>query len=53
MVPPHHEQEELPRYLSPDEKKGVLQRRRKSMGWSRFIVRAYVNVTRFSIEGTD
>lgn len=39
--------------LSPDEKKAVLERLTQVDGFERFIARAYVNVKRFSIEGTD
>ncbi|MEO6445576.1 MAG: 2-oxoglutarate dehydrogenase E1 component [Gemmatimonadaceae bacterium] len=39
--------------LSPEEKTAVLQRLTEVDGLERFIARAYVNVKRFSIEGTD
>ncbi len=47
------EGDELRRYLTPDEKKHVLRRLTEVDGLERFIGRAYVNVKRFSIEGTD
>jgi 2-oxoglutarate dehydrogenase E1 component len=40
-------------HLTPDEKKAVLHRLTQVDGLERFIGRAYVNVKRFSIEGTD
>ncbi len=39
--------------LTADEKKAVLERLTEVDGFERFIARAYVNVKRFSIEGTD
>ncbi|MFP5353635.1 MAG: 2-oxoglutarate dehydrogenase E1 component [Gemmatimonadota bacterium] len=39
--------------LTSDEKKAVLERLTQVDGFERFIARAYVNVKRFSIEGTD
>ncbi|MGH7709811.1 MAG: thiamine pyrophosphate-dependent enzyme, partial [Gemmatimonadaceae bacterium] len=47
------EQEEIPRYLTPDEKRAMLTRLSEVDGLERFIARTYVNVKRFSIEGTD
>ncbi|MGQ0537854.1 MAG: 2-oxoglutarate dehydrogenase E1 component [Gemmatimonadaceae bacterium] len=44
---------EIPRYLTDDEKRAVLVRLTEVDGFERFIARAYVNVKRFSIEGTD
>lgn len=43
----------LRRFLTADEKKAVLRRLTEVDGLERFIGRAYVNVKRFSIEGTD
>jgi 2-oxoglutarate dehydrogenase E1 component len=43
----------LPRALEPEEKRQVLARLTEVDGLERFIGRAYVNVKRFSIEGTD
>ncbi|HSA57668.1 MAG TPA: 2-oxoglutarate dehydrogenase E1 component, partial [Gemmatimonadaceae bacterium] len=47
------EQEELRRFLTPDEKRMLLRRLTEVDALERFIHRAYVNVKRFSIEGTD
>ena len=47
------EGDELPRMLGAEEKKRLLQRLTEVDGLERFIARAYVNVKRFSIEGTD
>jgi 2-oxoglutarate dehydrogenase E1 component len=47
------ENEEIPRYLTPDEQRAMLQRLTEVDGLERFIARAYVNVKRFSIEGND
>ncbi|MFN8581224.1 MAG: 2-oxoglutarate dehydrogenase E1 component [Gemmatimonadaceae bacterium] len=47
------EGDQLRRYLTPDEKKAVLRRLTEVDGLERFIGRTYVNVKRFSIEGTD
>ena len=47
------EQERLPRYLTPEEKRAVLDRLSAVDGLERFIGRAWVNMKRFSIEGTD
>ncbi|HEX7121267.1 MAG TPA: thiamine pyrophosphate-dependent enzyme, partial [Gemmatimonadaceae bacterium] len=47
------EQEQLRRQLTPDEKRTLLRRLTEVDGLERFIHRAYVNVKRFSIEGTD
>jgi len=44
---------ELALALSPEEKRAVLERLTEVDGLERFIARAYVNVKRFSIEGTD
>ena len=45
--------EELTRPLTPDEKRGVLDRLSEVDGLERFIGRAYQGKKRFSIEGTD
>jgi 2-oxoglutarate dehydrogenase E1 component len=45
--------EELTRPLTPDEKRAVLRRLTEVDGLERFIARAYPNVKRFGIEGTD
>jgi 2-oxoglutarate dehydrogenase E1 component len=47
------EQERLARYLTPEEKRTVLRRLSEVDGLERFIGRAWVNMKRFSIEGTD
>jgi 2-oxoglutarate dehydrogenase E1 component len=47
------EGDQLPRFLSDDEKRALLRRLSEVEGLERFIGRAYVNVKRFSIEGTD
>jgi len=47
------EQERLPRHLTPDEKRAILERLSEVDGLERFIGRAWVNMKRFSIEGTD
>ncbi len=47
------EGEELRRFLTPDEKRALLRRLTEVDGLERFIHRTYVNVKRFSIEGTD
>ncbi len=47
------EQERLPRHLTPEEKRAVLVRLSEVDGLERFIGRAWVNMKRFSIEGTD
>ena len=47
------EGEEVPKALTPDEKRRMLERLTEVDGLERFIARAYVNVKRFSIEGTD
>jgi 2-oxoglutarate dehydrogenase E1 component len=47
------EQEELRRNLSPDEQRTLLRRLTEVDALERFIHRKYVNVKRFSIEGTD
>ncbi|HJU74058.1 MAG TPA: 2-oxoglutarate dehydrogenase E1 component [Gemmatimonadaceae bacterium] len=47
------EQEELPRYLTDEEKTALLMRLSEVEGLERFIARTYVNVKRFSIEGND
>jgi 2-oxoglutarate dehydrogenase E1 component len=47
------EREELRRTLSDDEKRTLLRRLTEVDGLERFIHRKYVNVKRFSIEGTD
>jgi 2-oxoglutarate dehydrogenase E1 component len=47
------ENEELPRHLSPDEQRTLLRRLTEVDALERFIARKYVNVKRFSIEGTD
>ncbi len=47
------EHEEIPRYLTKDEKRAMLQRLSEVDGLERYIARAYVNVKRFSIEGND
>lgn len=47
------EQEELPRYLTREEKRAMLTRLSEVDGLERYIARAYVNVKRFSIEGND
>ncbi|MBV6521660.1 MAG: 2-oxoglutarate dehydrogenase E1 component [Gemmatimonadaceae bacterium] len=47
------EGDQLQRHLTLDEKKAILRRLTEVDGLERFIGRAYVNVKRFSIEGTD
>ena len=47
------EHEHLSRYLTPEEKRAVLHRLSEVDGLERFIGRAWVNMKRFSIEGTD
>jgi len=47
------EQEGLRRQLSPDEQRTLLRRLTEVDALERFIHRKYVNVKRFSIEGTD
>jgi 2-oxoglutarate dehydrogenase E1 component len=47
------EQEGLRRTLSPDEQRTLLRRLTEVDALERFIHRKYVNVKRFSIEGTD
>ena len=47
------EEERLPRHLTAEEKRAVLQRLSEVDGLERFIGRAWVNMKRFSIEGTD
>jgi len=47
------EGEQLRRLLTPEEKKTLLRRLTEVDGLERFIHRKYVNVKRFSIEGTD
>src|SRR5687767_7919321 len=47
------EQQRLARYLTPDEKRAALERLSAVDGLERFIGRAWVNMKRFSIEGTD
>jgi 2-oxoglutarate dehydrogenase E1 component len=47
------EHEHLARYLTPEEKRTVLRRLSEVDGLERFIGRAWVNMKRFSIEGTD
>ena len=47
------EHEHLARYLTPEEKRDVLHRLSEVDGLERFIGRAWVNMKRFSIEGTD
>jgi 2-oxoglutarate dehydrogenase E1 component len=47
------EHEGVPRLLSDDEKRGILRRLTEVDGLERFIGRAWVNMKRFSIEGTD
>jgi 2-oxoglutarate dehydrogenase E1 component len=47
------EQDELRRQLSPDEQRTLLRRLTEVDVLERFIHRKYVNVKRFSIEGTD
>ena len=47
------EHERLARYLTPEEKRAVLRRLSEVDGLERFIGRAWVNMKRFSIEGTD
>lgn len=44
---------EIPKTLSTEEKRALLERLTEVDGLERFIARAYVNVKRFSIEGTD
>lgn len=44
---------QLRRLLTPDEKRTLLRRLTEVDGLERFIHRQYVNVKRFSIEGTD
>jgi 2-oxoglutarate dehydrogenase E1 component len=43
----------LPRQLTPEEKRAVLRRLSEVDGLERFLGRAWVNMKRFSIEGTD
>ncbi|HXB26083.1 MAG TPA: 2-oxoglutarate dehydrogenase E1 component [Gemmatimonadaceae bacterium] len=45
--------EELTKPLTPDEKRSLLRRLTEVDGLERFIARAYPNVKRFGIEGTD
>jgi 2-oxoglutarate dehydrogenase E1 component len=47
------EHERLARYLTPEEKRATLERLSAVDGLERFIGRAWVNMKRFSIEGTD
>ena len=47
------EREELRRKLSPEEQRTLLRRLTEVDALERFIHRKYVNVKRFSIEGTD
>jgi 2-oxoglutarate dehydrogenase E1 component len=47
------EHERLARYLTPEEKRTFLARLSEVDGLERFIGRAWVNMKRFSIEGTD
>ncbi|HUQ81434.1 MAG TPA: 2-oxoglutarate dehydrogenase E1 component, partial [Gemmatimonadaceae bacterium] len=47
------EQERLARYLTAEEKREALERLSAVDGLERFIGRAWVNMKRFSIEGTD
>src|SRR5215207_7304683 len=47
------ENERLARHLTPEEKRAVLERLSAVDGLERFIGRAWVNMKRFSIEGTD
>jgi len=47
------EGDEVPRTISREEKRAQLERLTEVDGLERFIARAYVNVKRFSIEGTD
>ena len=47
------EHERLPRHLTPEEKRAVLERLSEVDGLERFIGRAWVNMKRFSIEGND
>ncbi|HEX5073487.1 MAG TPA: 2-oxoglutarate dehydrogenase E1 component [Gemmatimonadaceae bacterium] len=47
------EHERLARYLTPEEKRTALRRLTEVDGLERFIGRAWVNMKRFSIEGTD
>ena len=47
------EHEHLARYLTPEEKRAILHRLSEVDGLERFIGRAWVNMKRFSIEGTD
>ncbi len=47
------EREALPRTLSDDDKRAVLRRLSEVDGLERFIGRAWVNMKRFSVEGTD
>ena len=47
------EHERLARYLTPEEKRTVLRRLSEVDGLERFVGRAWVNMKRFSIEGTD
>jgi 2-oxoglutarate dehydrogenase E1 component len=47
------EEEQLRRALTVEEKRMLLRRLTEVDGLERFIHRAYVNVKRFSIEGTD
>ena len=47
------EQDRIALQLTPDEKRAVLTRLSEVDGFERFIGRAWVNMKRFSIEGTD
>jgi 2-oxoglutarate dehydrogenase E1 component len=47
------EQDGLRRHLTPEEKRGLLERLTEVDGFERYIHKTYVNVKRFSIEGTD
>ena len=47
------ERGELPRTLTPDEKKAILRRLTEVDGLERYLGRAFVGYKRFSIEGTD
>jgi 2-oxoglutarate dehydrogenase E1 component len=47
------EQEQLRRQLAPEERRTLLRRLTEVDCFERFIHRQYVNVKRFSIEGTD
>src|SRR5688500_6608721 len=44
---------DLPRTLTPDEKKAVLRRLTEVDGLERYLHRAFTGTKRFSIEGTD